>query len=122
MGLGYTFRDGDWPRLRQIIQKLSSLNFGPESTPTMAGLTLTGLTATLLVQTDGDKALASVADLTAWILQSTANQVVVTDNGDGTVTLSLPQDIDTAADVQFGSADITNTATVGRLLAGGVTE
>lgn len=122
MGLGYSFRDGDWPRLRQIIQKLSSLNFGPDATPTLAGLTLTGLTATLLIQTDSDKALASVADLTAWILQSTANQVVVTDNGDGTVTLSLPQDIDTAADVQFGSANITNTAIVGRLLAGGVTE
>lgn len=33
----------------------------------------------------------------------TADQIIVTDNGDGTFTLSLPQDIDTAADVQFGS-------------------
>lgn len=42
MGLGYSFKDGDWPRLRQIIQKLSSLKFGPDATPTFAGLTLNG--------------------------------------------------------------------------------
>ncbi|KKK78089.1 hypothetical protein LCGC14_2847070, partial [marine sediment metagenome] len=42
MGLGYSFRDGDWPRLRQIIQKLSSLNIGPEATPVFAGLTING--------------------------------------------------------------------------------
>jgi len=83
-GKGYTFRDGDWPRLRQIIQKL----------------TIDDLAVTML---------------------GTTNQVTVTDNGDGTLTFSLPQDIDTAADVQFGSAVITNTATVGRILAGGVT-
>ncbi|KKK76994.1 hypothetical protein LCGC14_2858070, partial [marine sediment metagenome] len=42
MGLAYSFRDGDWPRLRQIIQKLSSLKVGPESTPVFAGLTING--------------------------------------------------------------------------------
>ncbi len=40
-GLGYSFRNGDWERLRQIIQQLASLRFGPESTPIFAGLTLT---------------------------------------------------------------------------------
>jgi len=49
----------------------------------------------------------------------TANQVVVTDNGDGTITLSLPQDIDTSADVTFNSLIAllrppTGTATAGR--------
>jgi hypothetical protein len=36
----------------------------------------------------------------------TTNQITVTDNSDTTVTLSLPQDIDTDADVEFDSATL----------------
>jgi ABC-type transport system substrate-binding protein len=37
-GYGWSFRDGDWPRLRQIIQKLSSQIIGPTSTPVFSGV------------------------------------------------------------------------------------
>ena len=36
---------GDWTRLRVIIDKLKHLRLGPDSSPTYAGLTLSGLTA-----------------------------------------------------------------------------
>ena len=41
MGYGWTFRDGDWKRLRGIIQKLASLKLGPDSSPTFTDITLT---------------------------------------------------------------------------------
>ena len=106
--------------LRRAVQKLASLRINADSTPTFASLTLTGLTASRLIATDSSKTLESV-DLYSWVTE-TSNQVLIADDGDGTVTFSTPQDIHTSADVQFGSADITNIATVGRLLAGGVTE
>ena len=65
-----------------------------------ATFVLDGLTASRLLASDGDKKIVSVADLTAWIL-GTVKQIVVTDNENGTVTLSTPQDIDTDADVVF---------------------
>ncbi|KKL75713.1 hypothetical protein LCGC14_2052120, partial [marine sediment metagenome] len=48
------------------------------------------------------------------MLTGTANQITITDGGaNTTVTLSLPQDIDIAASVQFGSltVDLTSTLT-----------
>jgi len=72
------------------------------SSPTFAGVTLSGLTASRLLATDGAKALASVGDLTAWVA-GTGNQIIITDDLDGTITLSLPQNIDTSADVTFDS-------------------
>ena len=66
---------------------------------------LLNLDPSLLVATDADGEVISVPDLTAWIAQ-TANQVIVTDDGDGTVKLSTPQDIDIDADLILGSADI----------------
>ncbi|MBU2177588.1 MAG: hypothetical protein KJ556_21050, partial [Gammaproteobacteria bacterium] len=51
------------------------------------------LTATRLVQSDSIKRLTSVADFTAWVT-GTANEVTVTNDGDGSITLSLPDDVD----------------------------
>ena len=67
--------------------------------------TLDDLTASLLISSDADKKLVSVSDLTAWIA-GTTNQITVTSDGDGTITLSTPQDIDTDADVEFDSATL----------------
>jgi len=67
-------------------------------------LTVSNLAANRLAATDGTKGLASVADLTDWVA-GTANRVSVTDDGDGTITLSTPQDIHTGASPTF--ADIT---------------
>ena len=41
-------------------------------------------------------------------LIGTANQVIITDNGDGTYTFSLPQDIDEDADVIFATLTLDN--------------
>lgn len=54
----------------------------------VASLQVGNLTPNRLVQSDGSKVLASVADLSDWVA-GTANQITVTDDGDGTVTLSL---------------------------------
>jgi len=56
----------------------------------------TSLTALRLISADSDEKLVSVSDLTAWIA-GTANQITSTSDGDGTLTLSTPQDIHTGA-------------------------
>lgn len=61
---------------------------GPGGAETVTSLTVTGLTASRLVATDGTKTLASVANLASWVA-GTTNQVTVTDDGDGTITLAL---------------------------------
>jgi len=73
-------------------------------------LTLPGLTASRLMYTDADSNVASVSDLTAWIA-GTTNQITVTDDTDGTVTLSLPQDIHTGASPQFAQLRIDDIST-----------
>ena len=54
--------------------------------------TIEDLTAERLVATDSTKTLVSVSTLTAWI-SGTAYEVDVTDNGDGTITIGLPDDV-----------------------------
>jgi len=88
-------------RARRAIQK-SSVKLGPGAEPTWAGITITGLTASRLACTDADKKLASVADLTSWIA-GTTNRVTVVDDGDGSITLSGPQDIHTGASPTFAN-------------------
>lgn len=72
------------------------------------------LTASRLTQTDGSNNVASVGDLTNFIA-GTTNQITVTDDADGTVTLSTPQDLHTGANVTFNQATLTN------LIVGGST-
>ena len=100
-------KDGDWTSVRQAIQKLS-IKTGPTSIPTYSGITLTGLTALRLIASDASKTLIS-SDLANWIAQTT-NQVIVTDDGDGTVTLSLPQDIHVDATPEFAGMTIKDVA------------
>lgn len=107
-------------RTDRIVRDSTGLHFSPETntgdvnivgdvniTGNLAttSLTLTDLTATRLVQSDASKALISVADLTAWIA-GTTNQFIVADDGDGTLTGSLPQDIHTEADPVFNSVNL----------------
>ena len=68
---------------------------------TADGATLNDLTATRLVSTNGSKVLSS-SDLNNWI-SGTSNQITVTDDSDGTITLSTPQDLHTSATVIFSS-------------------
>ena len=71
-----------------------------------ANLQLSSLTNNRLIGSNSVNTLVSV-DLVDYI-DGTTNQVTVTDDTDGTVTLSLPQDIDTGADVQFNSATLND--------------
>ena len=72
------------------------------------------LIANRLVATDADTEMGSVNDLTDWI-EGTADQVTVTDDGDGTSTLSLPQDIDLSASVTFAGLTVAGIANSGQL-------
>jgi len=67
--------------------------------PVFAGMGVTDLTALRLVATDASQVFTS-ADLASWVA-GTSNQVSVADDGDGTITLSTPQDIHTGATPTF---------------------
>lgn len=82
------------------FQRISSVALGPGSAPTFAGLSLTVLAAGQLVYANATKALTSVADLSAWVA-GTTNQISVANDGDGTITVSTPQDIHTGATPEF---------------------
>ncbi len=77
----------------------------PGASPTFVTTTLSGLTENRLVATDGSKALISITP--ANLIAGIANQVIVTDDGDGTVTLSTPQDIATTSEPKFLGVNIT---------------
>ncbi|MHA2350478.1 MAG: hypothetical protein ACXADL_12715, partial [Candidatus Thorarchaeota archaeon] len=63
MGFGWSFKDNDWNRLRQIIQKIGSIDLGPQSTPTFAGVTITGdATFENDVTVGGDLTLSSLTE------------------------------------------------------------
>ena len=80
------------------------------ASPTFAGLTLSGTTATRLLSTDGSKLLVSTS-LNSWVT-GTANRVTVADDGDGTITLSGPQDLHTAASPTFAALTLSSPLTI----------
>jgi len=75
-------------KTRQALQQLGHLRLGTDASPTFEGLTLDGLTASQLVQTDVSKQLTSVSDLTNWV-SGTANEIDIADDGDGTITVGI---------------------------------
>jgi hypothetical protein len=77
-----------------------------EVDPVFAGV-LAGLTPDRLIYGGTAGALTSVSNLASWIA-GTSNQVTVTDDTDGTITLSLPQDIHTGASPTFASLNLTS--------------
>jgi hypothetical protein len=72
----------------------------------MSFTTAVGLIANRLVATDGDKNLVSTS-ISNW-LKGTTNQVIITDDGDGTATASTPQDIHTGANPTFAGMTLTD--------------
>ena len=101
--------DGDWNSVRIALQKLASLRLSSDASPNFASLTLNDLTVTRLVQTDADKKLASVSNLANWIV-GTTNRITVSDDEDGTITLTGPQDIHTGASPTFVGLIISEVA------------
>jgi len=92
--------------VKRAIQGLSK-KLGYTGVPNFKSITLSDLVASRLVATDSGKVFESVADLTAWIA-GTENQIIVTSDGDGTITLSCPQNIHTDAQVEFAGLTIKN--------------
>lgn len=78
------------------------------SVVTFAAVTGSNLTASRLMASDANKVMVS-ADLSAWVA-GTANQVSVADDADGSITLSLPQNIHTDADVEFDTLKLGDYA------------
>ena len=76
-----------------------------------SALTISGITHDRLVYNDGTGTILAVANLQSWIA-GTANQVITADDGDGSITLSLPQDIHTSARPQFLGLGIGAAATL----------
>ena len=76
----------DWKRLDLIVNKIK-FHLGSKASPTFAGLTLTGLTASRLIWGDANKALASkdLVDLVA----GTANEIDITDDTNGGVIIGI---------------------------------
>lgn len=70
---------------------------------------ISGLTPSRIIALDANGIAVSVADLAAWV-KGTVRQITATSGGDGTVTLSTPQNIDTAADVVFKTITIGDSA------------
>ena len=103
--------DGDWTGVRKNFHMISSTKLGPISTPIFAGLTLSSLTASRLLATNSSKTLVS-SDLYSWVTE-TSNQVLIADDGDGTITLSTPQDIHTGASPTFVGLTLTGKLDVG---------
>lgn len=81
---------------------------------TFTNLTLGSLTASRLLQSSAGRVIQAVADLTSWIA-GTASEITVADDGDGTVTISLPTTVDLGASSQFTvvSASTTNITASG---------
>jgi len=99
---------GDWNGVINALMRLDhALNTG--SSPTFGSFTLSDLTASRLVNIDANKKIESVVDLADYIA-GTANEITVTDDGDGTVTLSTPQDIHTGASPTFDGLTLSNIA------------
>ena len=78
---------------------------------TVDGLTLNDLTASRLISSNASKVLTSVADLASWV-GGTANRVTVTTDGDGTITLSGPQDLASGSSPTFAGLTLTADLTV----------
>ena len=72
---------------------------------------LTGLVPSRLMAAD-DEGVPQSTSLAAWI-SGTSDQILLTDNGDGTVTLSLPQDLAPDAAPSFAGLTLANTAVTG---------
>jgi len=68
-------------------------------------VTLGDLTASRMLSTDANKKIISIANLASWVA-GTANQITVTNDGDGTITLAAPQDLHTGATVTFAGANV----------------
>jgi len=128
-----TIIDGDWDSVRQAIQKISVFKTGSSSEAEFSKLTIdnlsgilkavSGAVTALGAATNGQIPIGSTGnDPVLAAITGTANQITVT-NAAGSITLSLPQNIHSAATPTFAGATFTGFsglihATAGVLSAG----
>ena len=84
------------------------IGVGTADSPSFTGLTISGLTNSKLLGVNGSGVVGE-KNLNDFV-GGTANRISVADDGDGTITLSTPQDIHTSATPTFAS--LTTTAHV----------
>lgn len=70
--------------------------------PTFDSVALGNLTPERLTASDSAKKIVSVEDFTVWV-NGTALEVEITDNGDGTITVGLPDNVTIANDLTVGN-------------------
>jgi len=99
-------KDGDWTGVRKGFRQISRA---------LEDYSFYGLTASRLLSTNTLGKPSTVSDLTTWI-GGTTNRVTVADDGDGTITLSGPQDIHTGASPTWAGATLSGL-TASRLVA-----
>jgi hypothetical protein len=92
-------------------------SLGANSIPSFASAEFPSLTATRLLALDADQKLTNT-NLISWVT-GTVNRITAADDGDGTITLSGPQDIHTGASPTF--AGLTTTGTVDIRATAGLT-
>ena len=97
------------PSVRQSIQDIIR-HLGTSSAPTYGTIKLTSLSADKLIKTSSSNELAS-ADISEF-LTGTTNRITITDNGDGTATLSTPQDTHTGASPTFNDLTLSNPSNI----------
>jgi len=102
--------------IRRCLQNIAS-ELDKDKSPDFASITLSDLTATRLMSSDANKKISSVSNLTSWIA-GTENQITSTSDGDGTLTLSTPQDIHTGASPTFAGATIGSITDVVKATSG----
>ena len=91
-----------------VVLSLPQGNFVDDSDITIGDMSLTSLSGFAtgrMTYVDNTGTINTVNSLDAWIA-GTNNQVIVTDDNDGTITLSLPQNVHTSADVEFNKLEL----------------
>ena len=76
--------------------------FASDGSLTLGDITLNNLTANRLTASDSSKKVVSVLNLALWVL-GTTDEIQVTDNGDGTITVGLPDDVTITNDLTVGN-------------------
>jgi hypothetical protein len=90
----------------------SSRNMTNIGTFSGGAITSSSLTASRLLYADASKIISSVSDLTSWIA-GTSNEIAVVSDGDGSITLSIPDAVTlvnlTVTDITIGADTLSTT-------------
>jgi hypothetical protein len=102
---------GLWYRFINMDAEASIMSEDDAITP----VTVLGTGVSILLISDGTNWVDGSEIMTSLIF-GTTNQVSVTDNSNGTVTLALPQDIDVLAEPQFAGIKLKDETNIGKMV------